>query len=137
MHLRKQRHDIHFCQMRAGNRSSSSVATSQNFLAFFFFFRAYGSSSLGVQSELHLLACTTAIAMLDPGCGCDLHHSSQQCQIFNPLCKARDQTRNFMVPSRIKPASSWILVGFITTEPPRELLSKLPYLDSSLFCLPT
>ena len=30
--------------------------------------------------------------MLDPSLVCDPHHSSGQCQIFNPLCKARDQT---------------------------------------------
>ena len=32
---------------------------------------------------------------------CDLHHSSQQHQILNPLSKARDQTCNLIVPSRI------------------------------------
>ena len=31
----------------------------------------------------------------------DLHHRSRQCQIPNPLSKARDQTRNLMVPSQI------------------------------------
>ena len=37
---------------------------------------------LGVESELY-------------------HHSSQQCQILNPLSKARDRTCNLMVSSRI------------------------------------
>ena len=32
---------------------------------------------------------------------CNLHHSSQQRQILNPLSKARDQTCNLMVPSQI------------------------------------
>ena len=32
---------------------------------------------------------------------CNLYHSSQQCQIFNPLSKARGQTLNLMVPSQI------------------------------------
>ena len=32
---------------------------------------------------------------------CNLHHSSWQCRILNPLSEARDQTRNLMVPSRI------------------------------------
>ena len=50
-------------------------------------------SRLRVESELHLLAYTTAIAMWDPSCICDLHHSSQQHQIPDPLSKARDQTR--------------------------------------------
>ena len=31
----------------------------------------------------------------------DLHHSSRQCRILNPLNKARDQTHNLRVPSRI------------------------------------
>ena len=31
----------------------------------------------------------------------DLHHSSWQCWILNPLSKARDQTRKLMVPSQI------------------------------------
>ena len=37
---------------------------------------------LGVQSELQLPASTTATAMLDPSCICDLHHSSRQCWIL-------------------------------------------------------
>ena len=41
---------------------------------------------LGIESEL---AYTTAIARWDPSCVCDPHHSSWQCQISNPLSKAR------------------------------------------------
>jgi len=37
----------------------------------------------------------------DPSRVCNLHHRSRQRQILNPLSKARDRTRNFMVPSRI------------------------------------
>ena len=48
-----------------------------------------------------MLAYTTATATPDPSLVFDLHHSSRQCQIFNPLSKARDRTRNFMVPSWI------------------------------------
>ena len=67
---------------------------------------------LGVQSDLQLLVYTTATATAtatapqDPSCVCDLHSSSRQCQIFNPLNEAQ-----------IKPTSSWILVGFVTAEP--------------------
>ena len=32
-------------------------------------------------------------------CVCDLHHSSQQCWVLNPLSEARDQTRIRMDPS--------------------------------------
>ena len=33
------------------------------------------------------------IATLDRSHGCDLHHSSWQCWILDPLSEARDQTR--------------------------------------------
>ena len=55
---------------------------------------------LGVESEL--LAYTTATATWDPRYVCDLHHSSQQSWILNPLSKARDRTCNLMVPSQIR-----------------------------------
>ena len=45
---------------------------------------------LGVQSELLLLAYATATATPDLSLFCDLPHSSQQCQILNPLSEARD-----------------------------------------------
>ena len=72
---------------------------------FFFFFLGLHSwhteiPELGVESELQLQAYTTA--MLDPSWFWDLHHSSQQCRIPNPLSKAKDQ---------IEPSFSWILVG--------------------------
>ena len=57
---------------------------------------------LGVKPELQPLAYTTARATLDLSHVCDLHHSSQQCQVCNPLSKARDWTHNLMVPSRIR-----------------------------------
>ena len=56
---------------------------------------------LGVQSELQLLVYTTATAMQDPNHVWDLHQSSWQSQIFNPLSEARDRTCNLMVPSGI------------------------------------
>ena len=52
---------------------------------------------LGVESELELPAYTTAMATPDPSRVCDLHHSSRQHQILNPLSEARDQTHNLMV----------------------------------------
>ena len=45
---------------------------------------------LGVKWELQLPAYTTVAATPDPSHVCDLHHSSWQCQIFNPLSEARD-----------------------------------------------
>ena len=47
-------------------------------------------SRLGVKLELQLLMYTTVTAMPDPNYICDIYHSSQQCQILNPLSKARD-----------------------------------------------
>ena len=72
---------------------------------------------LRVESELHLLACTTATAMLDPSWVCTLHHSSQQHRILNALSGARDQTHILR-----------ILVGFISTEPQQELLLFIYFL---------
>ena len=57
---------------------------------------------LGVNSELQLLAYTTATAVQDPSHVCDLHHSSHQHRILNPLGEARDWTQNLLVPSRIR-----------------------------------
>ena len=47
---------------------------------------------LGVASELQLMAyaTVTAIATQDLSHVFDLHHSSWQCRILNPLSKARD-----------------------------------------------
>ena len=43
---------------------------------------------------------------------CNLHHSSRQCRILNPLSEARDQTRNLMVPR-------WICFHWARTGTPR------------------
>ena len=61
---------------------------------------AYGS--LGVESEVKLPAYATATARPDPSHVCDLHHSSWQRQILNPLREARDQTCNLIVISQIR-----------------------------------
>ena len=56
---------------------------------------------LEVKSEPQPLAYTTATATPDLNLVCDLHCSSWQHRILNPLIKVRDQTRNLMVPSWI------------------------------------
>ena len=56
----------------------------------------------GSQSELQPLASARATATQDASCVCNLHHSSWQCRIVNPLSKARDRARNLMVPSQIR-----------------------------------
>ena len=55
----------------------------------------------GVKSGLLLPAYTTATAMPDPSHIRNLCHSSQQCQILNPLREARDGTHVLMDTSRI------------------------------------
>ena len=57
---------------------------------------------LGVESELQLPAYATATATQDSSQVCDLHHSSWQCWILNPLIEARDSTSNLMVHSQIR-----------------------------------
>ena len=71
-------------------------------LLFFFFFlkeekphpRHMDIPKLGVKSKLQPQAYATAMAMLDSSHICDLRCSLQQCQIFNPLSKARNQTHS-------------------------------------------
>ena len=45
---------------------------------------------VGVKSGLQPLAYTIATATQDPSHVCNLHHNSQQYQIFDPLNEARD-----------------------------------------------
>ena len=89
---------------------SGSCLQQLLFFGFFFPFVILGPylqhmevPKLGVESELQLPADTTATAMWDPNHVCDLHHSSQQRQILNPLSRPE-----------IEPASSWTLVMFLT-----------------------
>ena len=57
---------------------------------------------LVIELELQLLAYTTATATGDPSCICDLHHSSLQSQILNPLSGAMDQTCILLDTSQIR-----------------------------------
>ena len=66
---------------------------------------------LGVQLELKLLAYTTATAMPDPSYICNLHQSSWQHQILNPLSKARGQTCILM-------DTSWVCYHWATAGTP-------------------
>ena len=51
---------------------------------------------LGEELELQLLAYTTATVTPDLRCACDLHHSSWQYRILNPLSNVRDRTCRFI-----------------------------------------
>ena len=67
---------------------------------------------LEVELELQLLAYTTATATTDGNYVCDLHHSSWQPQILNPLSRARAQTYILMY-------TSWVHYHRATTGTPR------------------
>ena len=75
------------------------------FLSFFFlcllglYLQHMEVSRLGVESEMQMLAYTTATATSDPRC-IYLHHSSQQCKVLNPLNKARNWTHILMDTSQ-------------------------------------
>ena len=75
---------------------------------------------LGVEWEPQLPAYTTATAMQDQSCDWNLHYSSLQCRILNPLNEARDQTGILLDTSQ-----------FVTTEPQREL-SDLEFWESNV-----
>ena len=81
------------------------------FFAFFFFLGPHPwhveVPRLGNELELQLPAYTSATATQDQSRICDLHHSSWQNQILNPLSKG--------------PAASWFLVGFVAAAPQQEL----------------
>ena len=72
-------------------------------LLFFFVFLGLHPPHMEVPGQgVELEAHSTATATWNASQVCDLHHSSQQRQIFDPLGKARDRTRNLMVPSWIR-----------------------------------
>ena len=54
----------------------------------------------GVESEPQLLACATATAACHLNHACNLHHSSWQRWILNPLSEARDRTHVLMDASQ-------------------------------------
>ena len=60
---------------------------------------AYGGSQ--ARCQIGAVAYARATATQDPSRVCDLHHSSRQRRIINPLSKGGDRTRNLMVPSWI------------------------------------
>ena len=61
-----------------------------------------GVPRLRAKLELQLPGYATATAMQDPSCVCDLHHSSRQRWIPDPLSEARDQTHTLTDTSWIR-----------------------------------
>ena len=81
------------------------------FFCFSFLFRATPADMevprLGVESDLQMPAYATATQDLSHIC--DLHHSSRQRRIPNPLSKSRDGTRIVMDTSEVH--YCWATVG--------------------------
>ena len=71
---------------------------------FFFLFRA-SPAAYGSSQAKGWIKAVDALQPLDPSHVCDLHYSSWQHQILNPLSKATDWTHNLMVPSWIVSAA--------------------------------
>ena len=109
----------------------SQAAELSGFFFFFCLFRAaptvYRSYRLGVELELQLLAYATATAMWDPSSICDLHHSSRQCWILNPLRKARDWTCILM-------DTSWVGYRGATMGTPELSKFYFPFFHLPLLC---
>ena len=87
---------------------------------------------LGVESELQLLSYTTVIAMQDRRHICNLHHSSQQCQIPDPLSEARDWTHILMDTSQI--CFHWAMMGIPCSLVNGVLLAWNIFMLSTFFC---
>ena len=68
---------------------------------------------LGGELELQLLAYTTATATQDPSCLCDLHLSSRQYKVFNPLSEVRDQTHILMDTTQVTTEPQWKLLEYL------------------------
>ena len=118
---------LRFCQIWGHFMSSESVVSKNIsegpyggywflfpfFLSFFFLKGPQAPHmevpGLGVELELQPPAHAIATAMQDLSCVCDLHHSSGQCQIPNPLSGARDWTCLLMVTSQVR--YHWATVG--------------------------
>ena len=99
---------------------------------------------LGVEWELQLLAYTTATTTQGPSHICDLHHSSQQRRILNPLNKAGDRTCILMDSSQVlNPLShsrNSLKLGLVSSHQSTNLKKPCPPavswgLDTN-FCLP-
>ena len=99
---------VHVCPFLSETLRVFQTVSFLSFLKIFYFFAFLGPHPwytdvprLAVESELQLLAYTTASAIQDRSRICDLHHSSRQHWIPNPLSEARDWTWILMDTSQI------------------------------------
>ena len=97
---------------------------------FFFFFWLFRAAPVAYESsqvrelELQLLAYATATQ--DPSCVCNLHDSSRQRRILNPVSKARDLICNLV-------DTSWIHFCCATTGTPMHYIFNLQHCSISVF----
>ena len=100
------------------------ITTTHLFIYLFLLSRAEPTACGGSQARGWIGATAASLhhshSKRDLSCLCDLHHSSQQCQILNPLSEA-------------EPISSWILVRFISIAPQRELPITLYWFQRILY----
>ena len=91
---------------------------------------------LGVKLDLQLPPYTTATATQDLRCVCDLHHSSQQHPIFNPLREARDWTHILMVTNQVcyHWATTWIPYSHNFLMPVNTKNLKMSFITTYLSC---
>ena len=79
---------------------------------------------LGVKLELQLPVDSTNTATWEPSCICDLQHSSQQCQILNPLSEAKGWTCVLMDTSQVH--YHWAATGTPTLNFKKEKEEEFP-----------
>ena len=84
---------------------------------------------LGVKWELQLPATATTIATQDRSLIFDLHHSSWQRPILNPLSGARDQTSQVLNPLRHN-RNSWPVLTYVVMSWSSRWWLLLPFLWS-------
>jgi len=104
--LGQKRGDSSFHSLKASNLSCS-VRSSMgkhwiSSLQRYFLLRATPAAYRVSQLEPQLPAYTTATATCSPSCICDLHHSSRQCQIRNPVSRAGGRTFVLLDTSRVR-----------------------------------
>ena len=66
-----------------------------------------------LELQLQLPSYITVTAMPDLSIVFDLHHTSEQCQILNPLSKTRDQTCILMDTSWVHNCWTWLVKPFL------------------------
>ena len=119
--LKEEENTFHILSSLAYRKSPSSFVVVVAVVFVFCLFRAapvaYGASQAGGWIKAAAAGLHHSHSNVGSEVCPDLHHSSWQCWIPNPLSEARDRTQVLM-------DTSWICYGFVTTEPWGELPSS-------------